>query len=235
MPTSRPRDDVSPADEEARLAQRRAVMVERDLRRRGIRDDRVLQAMLAVPRHRFVARDLAADAYADAPLPTRGGQTISQPYIVALMTQALGLSDGARVLEIGTGSGYQAAILAALGADVWSVEASPELHREAAARLRDLGFSAVHLLRGDGTLGWPDGAPFDAILATGSLPERPQALLHQLRPGGVFVGPIGPLGRQRLVRLQVDPPRVREETLCVCSFVPLVGAAGWRFRTDQEG
>jgi protein-L-isoaspartate(D-aspartate) O-methyltransferase len=231
----RPRSEVSQADEEVRLAQRRAVMVERDLRRRGIRDDRVLNAMLSVPRHRFVTPNLAAEAYADTPLPTRLGQTISQPYIVALMTQAVGVTNGARVLEIGTGSGYQAAVLAALGADVWSVEASPELHGEAAARLRDLGFSAVHLRCGDGTLGWPDAAPFDGILATGSLPERPTALLRQLRPGGVFVGPIGPLGRQRLVRLEVDPPREREETLCVCSFVPLVGAAGWRSRTDQEG
>ncbi|MCX6091923.1 MAG: protein-L-isoaspartate(D-aspartate) O-methyltransferase [Candidatus Bipolaricaulota bacterium] len=235
MAILRPRSEVSQADEEVRLAQRRAVMVERDLRRRGIRDDRVLNAMLSVPRHRFVTPNLAAEAYADTPLPTRLGQTISQPYIVALMTQAVGVTNSARVLEIGTGSGYQAAILAALGADVWSVEASPELHGEAVARLRDLGFSAVHLRCGDGTLGWPDAAPFDGILATGSLPERPTALLRQLRPGGVFVGPIGPLGRQRLVRLEVDPPREREETLCVCSFVPLVGAAGWRSRTDQEG
>ncbi len=234
MATPRPRNEGSQTEEEARLARQRAVMVERDLRRRGIRDERVLNAMLAVPRHHFVATNLAADAYADRPLPTRGGQTISQPYIVALMTEALDLKDGARVLEIGTGSGYQAAVLAALGADVWSVEASPELQSEAVAKLRDLGYSAVHLLHGDGTLGWPDAAPFDGILATGSLPERPTVLLRQLRPGGVFVGPIGPLGRQRLVRLEVDPPHEREETLCACSFVPLVGAAGWRSQTDQE-
>lgn len=209
-------------------------MVDRDLRRRGIRDERVLAAMLSVPRHRFVAPSLAADAYTDAPLPTLGGQTISQPYIVALMTEALGITAGARVLEIGTGSGYQTAVLATLGADVWSIEASTELCREAAERLKELGFLGIHLANGDGTLGWPDASPFDGILATGSLPERPETLLRQLRRGGVFVGPLGALGRQRLVRIEVDPPDEREETLCFCSFVPLVGAAGWRSRGHQE-
>jgi protein-L-isoaspartate(D-aspartate) O-methyltransferase len=228
-------DAISDKDVEAGLADRRARMVERDLRDRGIRDPGVLNAMLCVPRHRFVPRGLVAEAYADMPLPTRDGQTISQPYIVARMTEALRVESGARILEIGTGTGYQTAVLAAVGAQVWSVEASAALYHDASARLREIGCAGVHLRCGDGTLGWPEAAPFDAILATGSLPELPRRLSLQLRSGGVFVGPIGPLRRQRLVRIVVDPSRLREETLCACSFVPLIGAAGWGSRTDQEG
>ncbi len=210
------------------------MMVEHDLRQRGVRDERVLLAMLRVPRHHFVAASLVANAYGDAPLPTRDGQTISQPYIVALMTEALDVDRGTRVLEIGTGSGYQTAILAELGAHVWSIESSASLYEEALARLRELGYGGVTLRRGDGTLGWPDEAPFDRILATGSLPGRPEVLLSQLRPHGVFVGPIGRLGTQRLVRIEVDPPAVREQTLCHCSFVPLIGKRGWHSDADQE-
>jgi protein-L-isoaspartate(D-aspartate) O-methyltransferase len=209
-------------------------MVERDLRQRGIRDERVLSAMLRVPRHCFVDPSLVADAYADAPLPTRDGQTISQPYIVALMTEALDAGAGARVLEIGTGSGYQTALLAELGAEVWSVESSPSLCQEARARLQRLGYAGVRLRQGDGTLGWPEEAPFDRILATGSLPALPGALLEQLRPRGVFVGPVGRLGHQRLVRVELDPPTLREQTLCHCSFVPLIGKNGWHSSRDQE-
>jgi protein-L-isoaspartate(D-aspartate) O-methyltransferase len=209
-------------------------MVERDLRGRGIRDERVLTAMLAIPRHRFVGRGYERDAYADVPLPTRDGQTISQPYIVALMTEALDVRAGDRTLEIGTGSGYQTALLAALGTEVWSVEASPALHRDAAARLSDLGISGIHLRCGDGTVGWADAAPFDRILATGSLPAPPHRLLEQLQPDGIFVGPIGALPRQRLVRITVDRHGRREETLCACSFVPLIGANGWPTRKEQE-
>jgi protein-L-isoaspartate(D-aspartate) O-methyltransferase len=190
--------------------------------------------MLVTPRHRFVGRGFQRDAYADAPLPTRDGQTISQPYIVALMTEALDVRAGDRVLEIGTGSGYQTALLAALGADVWSVEASPALHREAATRLAGLGVSTPHLRCGDGTVGWANAAPYDRVLATGSLPEPPRRLLEQLRPGGIFVGPIGGLPRQRLVRITVDRGALREETLCACSFVPLIGASGWPSRREQE-
>ncbi len=210
-------------------------MVERNLRRRGIRDERVLEAMARVPRHVFVRPEHRAVAYADMPLPTRDGQTISQPYIVALMTEALRVKEGARIFEIGTGSGYQTAVLAALGASVWSVEASADLHREAAARLQEMGYAGIHLACGDGTLGWPEAAPFDGILATGSLPARPQDLLRQIRPGGVFVGPIGGLREQRLVRIEVDPTNAVEETLCACSFVPLVGRDGWHQPADQEG
>lgn len=209
-------------------------MVERDLRGRGIRDERVLAAMLAVLRHRFVSHDLADEAYADTPLPTRDGQTVSQPYIVALMTQALGVLAGKRVLEIGTGSGYQTAILSHLGVEVWSMESSPVLCAETEARLAALGVRGVHLVCGDGTLGWPQAAPFDGILATGSLPTAPRQLLAQLRIGGRFVGPVGALRRQRLVRITVDPSGDREETLCACTFVPLVGECGWQSRTEQE-
>lgn len=209
-------------------------MVENDLRGRGIRDERVLAAMLAVPRHRFAAASLSGDAYTDAPLPTRDGQTMSQPYIVALMTEALDARPGVRVLEIGTGSGYQTAVLVALGAEVWSVETSRGLHDETVARLTALGICSAHLACGDGTVGWPEAAPFDRILATGSLPAPPERLLDQLRPGGIFVGPIGPLRHQRLVRIVVDPPTRREETLCACAFVPLIGAGGWRSPTEQE-
>lgn len=209
-------------------------MVEQDLRDRGIHDERVLAAMLAVPRHRFAAADLSEHAYADAPLPTRDGQTMSQPYIVALMTEALDVRPGARVLEIGTGSGYQTAVLVALGAEVWSIEASPQLHREAARRLAALGFASARLALGDGTLGWPAAAPFDRILATGSLPQPGRELLAQIIPGGIFVGPIGPLRRQHIMRIVVDPQARREQTLCACTFVPLVGADGWRSRTEQE-
>lgn len=214
-------------DDEARFTTERARMVERDLRRRGIRDERVLEAMERVPRHRFVSPPLAAMAYADVPLPTDEGQTISQPYIVALMTQALALSGGEKVLELGTGSGYQTAVLAELGAEVWSIERSPGLHAAASTRLASLGYPRIHLVLGDGTLGLPAESPFDRILATGSLPRVPLGLTSQLRPAGIFVGPIGELFDQRLVRIEYDPPHTRGETLCVCRFVPLVGEAGW--------
>jgi protein-L-isoaspartate(D-aspartate) O-methyltransferase len=220
-----------PSDE---LTARRVFMVEHDLRRRGIRDERVLSAMLHVPRHCFLSPALTGEAYADAPLPTQDGQTASQPYIVALMTEALDVRPGTRVLEIGTGSGYQTALLVELGARVWSVESSASLHRDAVARLSKLGYAGVHLHHGDGTLGWADAAPFDRVLATGSLPDGSKVLLGQLRPGGIFVGPLGRLGAQRLVRIEVDPPAVREQTLCYCSFVPLIGAGGWRSGKDQE-
>jgi protein-L-isoaspartate(D-aspartate) O-methyltransferase len=229
IPSSRRRpfeDDV--------LTARRTFMVEHDLRQRGIRDERVLSAMLRVPRHRFVPPALIMEAYADTPLPTQEGQTISQPYIVALMTEALDVSPGTRVLEIGTGSGYQTAILAELGAKVWSVESSASLHRAAASHLGELSYAGMHMQHGDGTLGWPHEAPFDRILATGSLPDCPKALLSQLRQGGVFVGPVGRLGSQRLVRIEVDPPTIHEQTLCHCSFVPLLGAGGWRSGREQE-
>jgi len=201
-------------------------MVELDVRRRGIADLRLLAAMRHVPRHFFVPEPLRGQAYADYPLPIGEAQTISQPYIVALMTEALSLTGSERVLEIGTGSGYQTALLAELANVVWTIERTPTLQRAAAERLSALGYRNVRFVVGDGTLGLPEHAPFDRILATGSLPAAPDVLLDQLAGGGVFVGPVGGMDEQELVRIDVGPPRRRRD-LGAVRFVPLVGAAGW--------
>ena len=202
-------------------------MVERHLRRRGIHDEHVLAAMLAVPRHRFVSDEQRGQAYADHPLPIADGQTISQPYIVALMTEALTLSGVERVLEIGTGSGYQTAVLAEIGVPVWTIEQSRELHRAATRILTDLGYENVRCHLGDGTLGLLQEAPFDRIIATGSLPEIPTPLLEQLVDGGIFVGPIGGFREQRLLRIVYHHDRLEKRNLGWCRFVPLVGEEGW--------
>jgi protein-L-isoaspartate(D-aspartate) O-methyltransferase len=208
-------------------SERRARMVEHDLRRRGIRGDRVLGAMARVPRHRFVPPELLRDAYCDYPVPIGEGQTISQPYIVALMTEALALDRDARVLEIGTGSGYQTAILAECGAYVWTIERSPRLAGRARALFEELGYDRIQSVVGDGTLGLPDLAPFDRILATGSLPKAPEILLRQLIEGGIFVGPIGSMYGQQLVRIVYHRQRTVREDLGPCRFVPLIGENGW--------
>ncbi len=222
---------MNDAQQEHRHAERRARMVERDLRRRGIRDERVLTAMGRVPRERFVPPQLAEEAYADHPLPIGEGQTISQPYIVALMTEALAPHDGIEVLEIGTGSGYQAAVLAECGARVWTVERSSELLRTVQPLFDELGYDRIYGLEGDGTLGLPENAPFDRILATGSLPEVPHDLLRQLRDGGIFVGPVGSRIAQELLRIVYHPTGSQRTELGPCRFVPLIGANGW----DEEG
>jgi protein-L-isoaspartate(D-aspartate) O-methyltransferase len=210
-------------------------MVEHDLRQRGIHDDRVLDAMSHVPRHRFVPPEMTREAYSDYPLPIGEGQTISQPYIVALMTESLEVSRGDKVLELGTGSGYQTAILAECGAHVWTIERSPRLFRQAKDLLDRLGYVDVRCIEGDGTLGLPSEAPFDRVLATGSLPGIPQDLLAQLSDGGVLVAPIGSLVAQQLVRIVYHPQRPIRENLGACRFVPLVGASGWRDRDGQRG
>jgi len=202
-------------------------MVEHHLRRRDIRDERVLAAMLVVPRHEFVPEEWRRQAYADSPLPIGEGQTISQPFIVALMTAALGLEGEERVLELGTGSGYQTALLAEIGCEVWSIERSSVLFRAARDRLRGLGIASVHLIEGDGTLGLPEEAPFDRILATGSLPAIPERLLDQLVDGGRLVAPVGRRTGQHLLRVTVDRGHLTEEDLGLCRFVPLIGEAGW--------
>lgn len=190
--------------------------------------------MSRVPRHEFVPPEWRQKAYSDFPLPIGEGQTISQPYIVALMTEALRLTGRERVLELGTGSGYQAAILAELGRELWSIESSAAHHRTAEARLRRLGYDAIHCLEGDGTVGLPAQAPFDRIVATGSLPSIPEHLIEQLKPTGLFVGPVGRQSEQCLVRITYDPPGSREENLGLCRFVPLIGANGWKDRGSSS-
>jgi protein-L-isoaspartate(D-aspartate) O-methyltransferase len=204
-------------------------MVERQLVARGIVDPLVLAAMGKVPREKFVSARQAGLAYRDGPLPIAEGQTISQPYIVARMTAAVRLMPTDRVLEIGTGSGYAAAVLAEIVADVYTVERLPMLAERARQRLVELGYVNVHVLTGDGTLGWPEHAPYDAILATAGGPRAPQALLDQLAIGGRLVIPLGPDPyEQRLVRIvRATAEDYEREDLELVAFVPLIGAQGW--------
>lgn len=209
---------VNPSDFE----HQRAAMALQQLARRGIRDQRVLEAMRRVPRETFVAADLANDAYADSALPIDCDQTISQPVIVALMTQALQLTGQERVLEIGTGSGYQAAILAELAAEVFSIERHAELSRQAEQRLQSLGYRNVYLRIGDGALGWPEEAPFDRIIITAAAEACPPALWQQLAEGGVLVGPFGPPAEQVLYELHKIGGQPQSKVLTGCRFVPLL-------------
>jgi protein-L-isoaspartate(D-aspartate) O-methyltransferase len=176
---------------EQTVPERRRVMLEEQIRDRGVRDPRVLEAMGRVPRERFVPGEIAARAYADSPLPIGYGQTISQPYIVAYMTEVLDVQPQHRVLEIGTGSGYQAAILGELAREVYSIEIVPELAKSASATLAGLGYKNVHVRDGDGYAGWPEVAPFDRIMLTAAPDQIPQPLLDQLAPGGRLVAPVG--------------------------------------------
>ena len=199
-------------------------LIER-LKADGIADRRVLDVMQQLPRHLFVEEALATRAYEDSALPIGQGQTISQPWVVARMTEAL-LEHGVprRVLEIGSGSGYQAAVLAALVEQVYTVERIEELLRNARRRFRKLGIENIRSRHDDGRLGWPDEAPFDAIILTAAGAELEQALMAQLAPQGVLVAPVGPAGRQQLLRVRADVEgnRIRE-VLCPVSFVPLLG------------
>ena len=209
--------------------QARADMVAQQLAARGIDDPRVLRAFEEVPREDFLPDALAEFAYEDSPLPIEGGQTISQPYIVALTVEALGLRGGERVLEIGTGSGYAAAILSRVAQEVYTVERIEPLARQARGRLAHLGYDNVHVLCGDGTLGWPEHAPYDAIAVAAGGPEVPHALLSQLKVGGRLVIPFGPDARsQVLTRVTCEGPgKFRHEPLADVRFVPLIGAEGW--------
>lgn len=215
---------VSPATAEAEgLAASRQRMVERDLKGRDITDPRVLAAMAKVPRHQFVPPHLLSQAYDDTPLPIGHGATISQPYIVALMTQAAMVQPGMRVLEVGTGSGYQAAVLAELTDQVFTIELVPELAQAAADRLARLGYAQVTVKAGDGYLGWPEQAPFDAILVTAAAPEVPPALKEQLKDGGRLIIPVGPIfGPQYLLKLTKHGNTFKEEVITPVAFVPLV-------------
>jgi protein-L-isoaspartate(D-aspartate) O-methyltransferase len=209
----------------------RRLMVEHQLERRGIADPLVLEAMRKVPREAFVPPELAEEAYADGPLPIGEGQTISQPYIVALMAEALELRGDERVLEIGAGSGYAAAVLAEIAAELYTVERHARLAEEAAARLTRLGYDNVHVRVGDGSLGWPEQAPFDAIVVAAGAPEVPEALKEQLAMGGRLVIPVGQ-GRtlQDLLRLRrLSETEYQREELGGVRFVPLVGEEGWQW------
>ncbi len=205
-------------------------MLNEHLIARGIADPDVLAAMMLVPREEFVPLHLKDFAYDDYPLPIEEGQTISQPYIVAYMTEALELAGGDRVLEIGTGSGYAAAVLSRIASEVYSVERFGTLVRGALGRFRKLGYSNIEVLEGDGTLGWPEHAPFDAVVVTAGAPKVPDPLLEQLAVGGRLVIPVGPDPYlQTLVRVRrAGPDDYLREELCAVRFVPLIGAAGWR-------
>jgi len=209
-----------PAEEERRAE--REAMVERQIRARGVRDPRVLEAMRQVPRHKFVLPSLQAQAYQDTPLPIGLDQTISQPYMVALMTELLELKGPEKVLEVGTGSGYQAAILAELAEQVYTIERIPELAAAARQRLQELGYHNVTVRVGDGTLGWPEEAPFEAIIVTAGGQTVPPALKEQLAEGGRLVIPVGGYRMQDLLRLRRHGDKYDLENFGPCAFVPLI-------------
>ena len=208
-------------------AAQRRTMIDTQIRKRGISSARVLEAMAAVPRHEFVPAQFRADAYADKPLPIGEGQTISQPYMVAAMTEALELTGTERVLEIGTGSGYQAAVLSLLVRQVITVENHTSLALAAQERLTNLGYANVHVHNGDGSAGFPDAAPYDAILVTAGAPEIPQVFASQLREGGRVVIPVGDRDNQELVRARMENGKLKSHVLFNCKFVLLLGRYGW--------
>jgi protein-L-isoaspartate(D-aspartate) O-methyltransferase len=213
-------DDVA-----RRAAAERLEMVEEQIRQRGITDPRVLEALRAVPRERFVPADVRARAYDDTPLPIGFGQTISQPYVVAYMSEVLSIAPAHRVLEIGTGSGYQAAVLGLLAAEVYTIEIVPELAERAEAVLRELGHANVTVRAGDGYQGWPEEAPFDRILLTAAPDEIPGPLLEQLAPGGRLVAPVGPQGGTQWITVvdRTGAGLVERRTIPV-RFVPFTRA-----------
>ncbi|HMK43395.1 MAG TPA: protein-L-isoaspartate(D-aspartate) O-methyltransferase [Dissulfurispiraceae bacterium] len=205
----------------------RHLMVTEQLIPRGIRDERVLNAMRAVPRHLFMPASSRSSAYDDMALPIGEGQTISQPYMVAAMTELLMLAGNERVLEIGTGSGYQAAVLSMLSREVMTVERIPELAERAGRVLADLGYANVTVLTADGTLGAPSLAPFDRILVTAAAPDVPQPLIDQLAEKGILVAPVGSRISQQLVQIIRRGNDLHKNYKTHCIFVPLIGRHGW--------
>jgi protein-L-isoaspartate(D-aspartate) O-methyltransferase len=204
-------------------------MVDQQIAARGITDQRVLDALLKVPRHLFVEAGLQAHAYSDASLPIGEKQTISQPYMVAAMTAALELTGTERILEIGTGSGYQSAILSLLANRIYSIERISSLAGRARRLLDQLGMSNVNVKVGDGTIGWKDQAPFDGILVAAGAPDVPLEYLEQLEIGGKLVLPVGDQDQQVLLRIiKLENGSFKREQLMGCRFVPLIGAQGWR-------
>lgn len=216
---------MNPKTDDLAVARRR--MVERQLRARGIHDRHVLRIMEAIPRHLFVHPTLAARAYSDHALPIGEDQTISQPYMVALMTQALDLTGEEKVLEIGTGSGYQTAILAELADRVFTIERIPSIASAAQERLTAMGYSNIVFRCADGTLGWKEMAPFDRVLVTAGAPRIPAFLEEQLVPDGIGVVPVGVRENQSLVKVTRTPEGLKSRILCGCTFVPLIGREGW--------
>lgn len=218
---------TSPVESEA-YATLRGIMIEQQLRRRGIKDERVLQAMARVPREQFVSEAWKARAYEDEPVPIGEDQTISQPYIVAWMVAALRLNGTERVLEIGTGCGYQAAVLSCVAAEVFTVEFLPGLAGAAEDRLRQLGFSNVHVFCGDGTLGLLNFAPFDAIIVAAAAPAIPAPLITQLAEGGGLVAPVGSANQQEILVATKKNGGLEIVKSGGCRFVPLRGVHGWK-------
>jgi protein-L-isoaspartate(D-aspartate) O-methyltransferase len=202
-------------------------MVEKQIGRRGVCDPRVLEAMRTVPRHLFVRESEIGQAYDDTPLPIGEKQTISQPYIVGYMTEALELKGFERVLEIGTGSGYQAAILAELAREVYTVERIPKLSESARKILDDLNYRNIHFKIDDGTLGWPEEAPFDGIIVTAASPDTPEPLIEQLSDGGRLVIPLGSASMQSLKKIIKQDKHTKTVDLGGCRFVKLIGEHGW--------
>jgi protein-L-isoaspartate(D-aspartate) O-methyltransferase len=210
----------------------RKEMVARQIRDRGIHSQSVLDAMLAVPRHEFVPASCLAEAYDDKPLQIGEAQTISQPYMVAAAAEALAIEPADRVLEIGCGSGYQAAVLSHLAREVFAIEFRTHLAASARERLSRLGYKNVSVVSGDGSLGWPLASPYQAILVSAAAPAVPSALVDQLAEGGRLVIPVGHADQQDLMLLVKKENRVTQQTLFPCRFVPLLGLHGWRVRPD---
>jgi protein-L-isoaspartate(D-aspartate) O-methyltransferase len=206
----------------------RQMMVESQLIPRGIRNERVLDAMRRVPRHLFVEEVIRHSAYDDMALPIGEGQTISQPYMVAIMTELLDLKGTEKVLEIGTGSGYQAAILAELAKEVYTIERIPVLTKRAEDTLTSLAYANIHLNTADGTVGWPEEAPFDRIIITAASPKIPDPLIEQLAINGILLLPMGSKYSQRLLKITKTDQGTTEEYHTPCVFVPLIGEHGWK-------
>ncbi len=205
----------------------RDFMVRTQLIPREIKDERLLRAMRKVPRHLFVDESIQHKAYEDMALPIGEGQTISQPYMVAIMTELLELKGNEKVLEVGTGSGYQAAILAELSKEVYTVERFEALAQRAQEKFRFLGYVNIYVRVGDGTLGWPEEAPFDRIIVTAGTPRIPEPFIQQLSQGGIIVAPVGERFAQQLLKVKKSEGKLSEEYYTPCVFVPLVGRYGW--------
>ena len=214
--------------EKVNWEEERLKMVDNQIVKRGIKDERVLDAMRKIPRHLFVPIDQRNNAYEDCPLSIGEGQTISQPYMVACMTEALRLQGNEKVLELGTGSGYQTAILAELAESVYTIERIIVLSERARRALKDLNYQNIHFKVGDGTYGWPEEKPFDRIIVTAGAPDISQVLIDQLKENGILVVPVGSRYSQTLYRVIKRKDKVEKENITLCVFVPLIGDHGWK-------